>query len=539
LKIGIAQFDPIVGAIDINADLLIQSMAQFEALGVALVVTPEMFLMGYPPMDLVAHPAVQPKVEAALARIMVATESSPLGILVGAPWVAWGGRRRFNSVFLISDGKVQFRWDKQLLPFYDVFYDPRLFVSGEPTHVVEWRGVRLGVLICEDAWADVYSDDYLVNPITQLITQTPDLVLVPTASPFEVNKTQQRTAVLSKVAVRIGKPVVMVNQVGAQDDVVYSGSSLAFNGKGEVVAQIPEFIAGAFVADTECSPIELSVLSDLAQVALAIEMAIRGYVQKSKFSSVVLGVSGGIDSAVVATLAVRALGHENVIGLAMPSIYSSDESSRDARILAQNLGIKLLEIPIQSIYSESLSQLGWEPSPVTLPMENLQSRIRGTMIMAIANQTRSLALSTGNKSELAMGYCTLYGDMNGAIAPLSDLYKTDVIRLAAWLNEDQEVIPEYTIARPPSAELRPDQTDQESLPAYEVLDQILGYIIEEQKSKAEIVALGYAEAMVTDIIRNCHRNEFKRRQAATGVKVSTCAFGPGRRIPILAQWPEE
>lgn len=539
MKIGIAQFDPIVGAIEANTDALIDAIPRFEALGVSLVVTPELFLMGYPPMDLVSHPSVQPKIEAALSRIVTATQSSSLGIIVGAPWMASGGRRRFNSAFLISDGQVQFRWDKQLLPFYDVFYDPRLFVSGDPSHVVAWRGHRIGVMICEDAWADMYSDDYLVNPITQIMAQNPDVVLIPTASPFEVNKTGQRATVLSKVAVRLGTPVVMVNQVGAQDDVVYSGSSMAFNGNGDLVAQAPDFEMGVFVADTQGPSIELTLSSDIAQFALAIETAIRGYVKKSMFSSVVLGLSGGIDSAVVATLAVRALGRENVIGVAMPSIYSADESTRDARKLAENLGFKLLEIPIQSIYLESLSQLGWAPSPVTVPMENLQSRIRGNMIMAIANQTQSLALSTGNKSELAMGYCTLYGDMNGAISPLSDLYKTDVIRLAVWLNRDQKVIPDYTITRPPSAELRPDQTDQESLPAYEVLDQILKYLIEDQKSKSEIVDLGYSEAMIMDIIRKCHRNEFKRRQAATGVKLSYCAFGPGRRIPILARWPED
>ena len=539
MKLGVAQMNPMVGDVAANTATLIQALQDFESHGVDLVVTPELSVMGYPAMDLVLHPSVQGRIEMALDQIRLATKKTRAGIIVGAPWMATAGRRRYNSVFLISDGQIQYRWDKQLLPFYDVFYDPRWFVSGAPTSVVEWRGRRVGVLICEDAWSAHYGDDYGVDPVAQLVPQNPDLVVVPTASPFEVNKSIQQAMVLSAVAVRLEAPVVMVNQVGLQDDVWYGGGSLSFRSDGTLMARSELSADVRDVVDSQSQvTVALPIQSDIEQIAIAIEGGIRDYVRKSGFSDVVLGLSGGIDSAVVATLAVKAIGANRVLGMIMPSEFSSPESARDANDLADRLGIRRIKVPIHSIYSEVLRELNWQVDPLTLAMENLQSRIRGVAVMAMANHHNALALSTGNKSELAMGYCTLYGDMNGALSPLSDVYKTDVFRLATWLNRDVEIIPSYTITRPPSAELRPNQTDQDSLPDYECLDGILRALIDDGLSQADIVGRGFVPDLVADIVSKCHRNEFKRRQAATGIKLSRVAFGSGRRIPILSRWVE-
>jgi NAD+ synthetase len=536
MKIGIAQLDPVVGAIEDNLALLLGYFETFAAEGVDLVVTSELFLMGYPSQDLVAHPATQGRVENALGTLVEATRSLSYGVVVGAPWAGSGGRRCYNSVFLISDGQVHYRWDKQLLPFYDVFSDPRQFIPGGDSHVVTWRGCRLGVLICEDAWAGTYGEDYEANPIAQLAADAPDLVVIPTASPFEINKARSRNWVMSQVARQLGVPVVMVNQIGAQDDMVYSGASLILDGKGAVIFAAPEFEAGAFIGMTSGPEVAFSVPHPMAQAAAAIQTAICGYMSKLKLSTAVVGLSGGIDSAVTASLAVAALGADQVVGIGMPTDYSSPDSLCDARELADRLGIRFLEIPIQSLYATFLTQMNWPMTPVTLAMESLQARIRGVVVMGVANDLGGIVLSTGNKSELAMGYCTMYGDMNGALAPLSDLYKVEVFQLARWINRDQVIIPENTISRPPSAELRPDQTDQDSLPAYEVLDAILKLHIEDQCTQASIVSKGFDAALVAEVIARCHRNEYKRRQAAPGLKLSRTAFGPGRQIPILSQW---
>ncbi|NDC82637.1 NAD+ synthase [bacterium] len=534
MNIGIAQFDPLVGAVEFNTQLLLESLGDCEESGGELIVTPELFLVGYPPDDLIFSPDLMGRVDAALDIIRRATETSSVGIVVGAPWRG-PGRRFYNSAFLISDGVIHHRWDKQLLPFYDVFNDPRLFIPGDEAQVVVWRGRRVAALICEDSWADVYPNDYSVNPISQLIHQRPELVVIPTASPFEVDKTYRRHHVLTGVARRLQCPIVMVNQVGAQDGLVYAGSSVVYNSRGDLLWQAPEFGQGCFVASLNASEVSLTVPDRLSQLAQAIETMISGYLHKSGFKKIVIGLSGGIDSAVVASLAVRAIGASNVIGLMMPSDYTSDESKRDAKQLAEALGIHSVDYPISRIYQSYLAELHWAQTDHSLAMENIQSRIRGTIAMAVANESNALVVSTGNKSELSMGYCTLYGDLIGAFAPLADVYKTDVFALANWINGHGGGIPEYTISRSPSAELRPNQTDQESLPPYDLLDTILKMYIDDKRPLSDIIQTVGSPELVNSIIARFHHNEFKRRQAPFGIKVSRVAFGKGRIWPVLAQ----
>nr|NDD66795.1 NAD+ synthase [bacterium] len=534
-RLAVMQQRPKIGDIDHNTALIVAAMRAAKDAGALAVVTPELFMVGYPPKDILLESLTMTVVDSALSRLC--KESALLGVdvLVGAPSKA-RGRRFYNSVYLISNGTVIHRWDKQLLPFYDVFDDPRYFVSGKPTDVVVHRGIRWGVMICEDAWADMYPDDYTMNPITQLALQAPDCVIIPTASPFEVDKTKRRFSVLSALAKRVNCPVLMVNQVGGQDDVVYAGSSMLLHRTGSLLMQCPDFWEGVAVCEWQSDQVvSLRVDTPVAQRCEAIQMGIRDYVRSHGVQSVLIGISGGIDSAVTAVLATQALGCEWVHGVLMPSDVTSQESERDARLLAQQLGIALTCIPIQSMVDESLRQL---PIPITgTALENIQARIRGCLLMTMANQLGGLVLTTGNKSEYAMGYCTLYGDMVGGFAPLKDVYKTQVYEMASYLNQQVPVIPGYTIERPPTAELRDNQFDTDSLPPYDTLDPILSQYIEHRASVETVISSGTDPDLATWVYDAIHRVEYKRHQSAHGIKLSHIAFGSGRRMPITGRVP--
>ncbi|NBV41312.1 NAD+ synthase [bacterium] len=535
LRFGLAQLNPVVGDIRRNAQLLIDTLPQFAANRADIVITSELFLMGYSPKDMMTYPWIEPILDDAINHIKEASKKYSFGIIVGAPGPR-RGRRWLNSAYLIDNGELIHRWDKQLLPFYDVFDDPRYFASGGPASVIEWRGHRIAAIICEDAWADMYPEDYGANPIDQLAVQNPDYVFIPTASPFEVEKTRRRTNVLSAIAKKMKTTVVMVNQIGGQDDVVYAGSSCVIGPAGQLFHQVPDFFEGPVTAAAG-HRVELKLPIREEQIRLALTTGLRDYVRKSGFNSVLIGLSGGIDSAVAAVLATEAVGAYRVHGVSLPSRYTSKMSTEDARELAKNLGIGFTEIPIENMYRASLASMALAAEPVTTAMENLQSRIRGTILMTIANTENRLVITTGNKSELAMGYCTLYGDMNGAFAPLADLYKTDVYALASYLNTTSKRIPQRTIDRAPSAELRPDQTDQDSLPPYIQLDAILQMLVEEKRSRDDVIEKGFPSDLVDRIVVALYRNEYKRFQAAPGVKLGKSAFGVGRRIPFAGGWP--
>jgi len=535
-RLAVMQQRPIVGDIDHNTALIVAAMRAAKDAGALAVVTPELFMVGYPPKDILLESLTMTGVEVALKTLC--KESAQLGVdvLVGAPAKA-RGRRFYNSVYLISNGTIIHRWDKQLLPFYDVFDDPRYFVPGKPTDVVVHRGMRWGVIICEDAWADMYPDDYTMNPITQLALQAPDCVIIPTASPFEVDKTTRRLSVLSALAKRVNCPVLMVNQVGGQDDVVYAGSSMLLHRTGTLLMQCPDFWEGVAICEwqTDQDGVPFSVAPQVAQRCEAIIMGIRDYVRSHRFQSVLIGLSGGIDSAVTAVLATQALGCEWVRGVFMPAGVTSQESERDARLLAEQLGIEFATVPIQSMVDEALRHL---PIPITgIALENIQARIRGCVLMTLANQSGGVVLTTGNKSEYAMGYCTLYGDMVGGFAPLKDVYKTQVYDMAAYLNQQVPVIPAYTIERPPTAELRENQCDEDSLPPYEVLDPILSQYIEGRASVEAVMASGVDPELATWVYDAIHRVEYKRHQSAQGIKLSRIAFGSGRRMPVTGSVP--
>jgi NAD+ synthase (glutamine-hydrolysing) len=543
VKIGVLQLDSTIGDFDANLRKLLAAYDKAHSLGAEFIIAPELFLCGYPPRDLLLRADF---IEANLATLTEAAKGiGDVPLCVG--YVDWNtarpGRPLHNSVAILQDGRIIWRQHKSLLPTYDVFDEDRYFEPGKSVAPFEFKGRKLAITICEDIWND---EDfwperlYRRDPVKELMAQGAEMILNISASPWCLGKDQTRLAMLQRVARDERVPLVMANLVGANDELIFDGNSVALNGAGEPIALGKSFAEDVFVTDLDpTSPVlQRNWPPPEEQLFTALSLGIRDYVQKCGFKSVIVGLSGGIDSALTAVLAVDALGADKVLGVSMPARYSSSGSLTDAEALAKNLGIRYEVLPIEPVFNAVEAQLtkvfaGTKPNEAE---ENVQSRLRGTTLMALSNKFGALVLTTGNKSEMAVGYCTLYGDMCGALAVIADVFKTEIYRIARWVNREKIIIPEASITKPPSAELRPDQKDQDSLPAYEVLDAILQAYVVENLSKDQIIQRGFNPTVVNDVINKVTFSEYKRRQAAPGLKVSPRAFGMGRRFPIAQRF---
>ncbi len=545
MRIALAQINTTVGDVAGNEARIADAYRRGVEAGVDLVVTPELGLVGYPPRDLVLRPAFVRANREALDRL--AARTGAVGLLVGFVDTRAGGPGRdlHNAAALLQHGRVVAIRHKTLLPTYDVFDEDRYFEPAAANDPVEFNGRRLGITICEDVWndADVWPvRRYRPDPARDLAAAGAEILVNLSASPWHLGKDGTRHGLLGRLAARTGRPVVYCNLVGGNDELVFDGQSVAVDAAGRFFARGKAFGEDFVVVDVDApsaDPLPAPPCED-DLLHRALVLGTRDYLHKCGFRSVVLGLSGGIDSAVVACLAVDALGAEHVRGVALPSPYSSEGSVADARSLAEALGIRFDVVPIHGPFDAVRAQLSGVFAGLAedVTEENIQARLRGVALMAMSNKFGSLLLTTGNKSELAVGYCTLYGDMCGGLAAISDVPKTLVYRLARWLNRTGERIPESTITKPPSAELRPNQTDQDSLPPYEVLDAILDAYVVGHRTPAEIVAMGLPEADVRRVVRLIDGAEYKRRQAAPGIKVTSRAFGMGRRVPIAQRWRE-
>ncbi len=541
MKIGIAQINAVVGDFPGNAKRILAAYRECLEKGADLVVTPEMSLVGYPPRDLVFKSQFVPKCIQALDYLADETKAVPL--LVGYVDFHEGevGKPYRNAAAWLESGQIRQKFFKTLLPTYDVFDERRYFEPGLVAEPFLWKGKKIGITICEDIWTDDYLQRPLYDrdPVRDLCAKGAEIILNLSASPFHLGKPDSRRSMLGDVAREAVVPVVYCNSVGGNDQLVFDGHSMVVDVSGDVVAQLGGFEEECRVVDVLAGgEVELIRSTDNEQLYNALVLGLKDYVHKCGFSSVCLGLSGGIDSALTAVIAADALGPENVHGLTMPSPYSSGGSVRDSFDLADKLGIRCVEVPISDVFEsvkKTMSPL-FEGRKEDVTEENMQARIRGLLLMALSNKDNHLLLTTGNKSELAVGYCTIYGDMCGGLAIISDLPKTKVFDVARWVNRDVERIPWSTIEKPPSAELRPNQKDQDTLPEYDVLDAILELYVEQQLGAEEIVERGYDETMVRWIQRRVDLNEWKRQQAAPGIKVTSKAFGMGRRMPIVQRF---
>ncbi|MFH0861874.1 MAG: NAD+ synthase [Candidatus Altiarchaeota archaeon] len=539
MKIGLAQLNPTVG--DLDGNLAKMGAALEKSSGADLVVFPELFLTGYPPKDLLQNKGFFKRSQKAVREALRLTAKTEKHILFGAPVSVDGSL--YNGAILAGKGRLVFVQHKSLLPTYDVFDEGRYFSSAKKISTVRLGGEILGISICEDAWnAPPVSKArrYPVDPITVLALAGATLLINLSASPFQLGKEEIRVKTLGAHARRHGIPFVYVNQVGANDELVFDGRSMAFDPKGRPTFVSPPFVECVRLIDTSAAgrP-SIHVPQDrITSLRQALVLGIRDYMSKCGFRQAVLGLSGGVDSAVSAVLAAEAAGAGNVLGVAMPGPYSSKGSLTDAQNLAENLGIHFMVVPIGGAFDAYLESLApaFEGLHSDHAEENIQARIRGNILMALSNKFGHLVLSTGNKSELSVGYCTLYGDMSGGLAAISDVPKTLIYELARNINRGRTIIPASSITKPPSAELRSNQTDQDSLPPYEVLDRILSHYIDEGLGRDEIVRKRLSAKTVDWVLKTVNANEYKRRQAAPGIKVTSKAFGSGRRMPIAARY---
>ena len=544
--IGLLQLNPTIGAFAANREKLVAAYADAVARGAEFVVAPELFLCGYPPRDLLLRDDFVEANLAALEATAKAIGAVPLCVGYVERNSERPGRALKNAAAVLQNGKIIWGTAKSLLPTYDVFDEDRYFEPAKKGEPFVFNGHKLGITICEDIWND---EDfwperlYRRDPVRELITQGAEIILNLSASPWHDGKERTRLEMLRRVARDEKIPLVQVNAVGANDELIFDGHSVALDAQGDVLALGKGFVEETLVVDLNQGgkrKVESGNLFPPREELLfsALSLGIRDYVRKCGFKSVILGLSGGIDSALIAVIAADALGAENVLGVAMPARYSSSGSLTDAEQLAKNLGIRYEVLPIEPAFNAVEAQLqkvfaGTKPNEAE---ENIQSRLRGVTLMALSNKFGALVLTTGNKSEMAVGYCTLYGDMNGALAPIADVLKTDVYKIARWVNREREIIPADSITKPPSAELRPGQKDQDSLPPYEILDAILDLYVVKNLGKPEIVARGFDAAVVNDVVNKINFSEYKRRQAAPGLKVSPRAFGMGRRIPVAQKF---
>ncbi|NCR66133.1 MAG: NAD+ synthase [Microcystis aeruginosa G13-07] len=551
MRIAIAQLNPIVGDIEGNAERILEAAQTAFNRGAELLLTPELSLCGYPPRDLLLNLGF---VEKMSRQLQLLSQELPekLAVLVGfveknTSATVRGEKPLFNSIALLKSQEIKQIFTKRLLPTYDVFDEDRYFASGKESQYFQLteNNFKIGVTICEDLWNDEQfwgQRQYAVNPIADLANLGVDLIVNLSASPYSVGKQKLRESLLSHSATRYNLPIVYVNQVGGNDDLIFDGDSVAFNRQGEVIYRAQAFTSSLelieFNQDLLPAVIHPLPIDEDEEIYRALVLGVRDYVQKCGFKRVIFGLSGGIDSSLVAAIATDALGKENVLAVMMPSPYSSDHSISDAVALVNNLGIKSEKLAIKEImtaYDQLLERL-FAGTDFGIAEENLQSRIRGNLLMALSNKFGHLLLSTGNKSEMAVGYCTLYGDMNGGLAVIADVPKTRVYSLCRWLNRHGEIIPLNVINKAPSAELKPNQKDQDSLPPYEILDAILALLIDRHQSAEQIIAAGFEPEIVQKVIKLVKNAEFKRKQAPPGLKISDRAFGTGWRMPIASRW---
>jgi NAD+ synthetase len=540
MKIGFAQINPIVGDLSGNFEKIAGAYERLVAAGAELVVTPELAITGYPPQDLLFKSRFVPQNLEILAKLQERVRGA--GLLVGFVDRNQGRGKPFhNAAALLQSGAPIAKTHKSLLPTYDVFDEDRYFEPARSVAPLMFGNRKIGVTICEDIWTERYLPRplYDVEPVRSLVEQGAEVILNLSASPFGLGKPGVRREMVATLARTHRRPICYCNVVGGNDQLVFDGNSFAVNSRGELIAQLPGFRTAEEVVETDTTQLVQPAKSDdMGDLFEALSLGVRDYLAKCNFKSAVLGLSGGIDSAVVAAVAVNALGPENVLGASMPSPYSSRGSIDDALALARNLGIKCLQIPIANAFAAFKAQFTdvFASLPEDTTEENMQARLRGMTLMALSNKFGHLLLTTGNKSELAVGYCTLYGDMAGGLAVISDVPKTMVYALVRWINRDSAIIPVSTIEKPPSAELRPGQTDQDTLPPYDVLDEILRLYVEENMSARDIIAHGFEEKTVRWVQRRVDLNEYKREQAAPGIKVTSRAFGVGRRVPIAQRY---
>jgi NAD+ synthase (glutamine-hydrolysing) len=543
VKIALGQINPTVGDFSGNAAKIIQFAQQARGGGAGLILFPELSVCGYPPRDLVERPSFVARNRESIERIAVETRGIAVICGLVTPADADTGKSVMNSAAMLRDGRVEFIQSKMLLPTYDVFDEMRNFAPAKSQQLFSFCGKQVALTICEDAWNDKHFWNrrlYGVDPVEELIRIGGNLVLNISASPFWLGKRELRRDMLATIAKNDNVPVAMVNQVGGNDSLVFDGSSLVIAPDGRVIAQGKSFVEDLVYFDSQSLTGEMheQIEGEEASAYEALVLGTRDYVRKCGFQRVIVGLSGGVDSALTAAIAVDAVGAENVMGVGMPGPYSSQGSIDDARQLAKNLGIRFELLSINGIYEACIKTLAsaFAGLPQDATEENIQSRSRAMVLMALSNKFGALVLSTGNKSEVAVGYCTLYGDMVGGLAVISDVPKTLVYRLSKYVNSRRPVIPQSTIEKAPSAELRPNQKDSDSLPPYDVLDAILEDYVEEARSAEQIaVAHDFDLELVKRVIHMVERSEYKRQQAAPGIKISTKAFGYGRRFPIAAK----
>ena len=548
MKIAIAQLNPTIGDITSNARAIINAAKDAAKQNVRFLLTPELSLCGYPPRDLLLYPSFVELMSQELKAIALKLPES-IAVLIGTVETNLhaadkGQKPLYNSMALLEGREVKRVFHKRLLPTYDVFDEDRYFEPGYEASCFTLDDTKIGVSICEDLWNDEHfwgKRSYEVNPIEELAQLGVDIIVNLSASPYTVGKQKLRESMLHHAATSYQKPVLYVNQVGGNDDLIFDGNSVAFNSDGQIIGRAKSFETdlvvvnlAELVSKSSQPPLKSGAEDSNEEIYSALVLGVKDYARKCGFNKAILGLSGGIDSALVAAIAAEALGAENVLGVLMPSPYSSAHSIGDAINLVSSLGINSQKIEIEeamTAYDKILEPM-FAGTEFGIAEENIQSRIRGNLLMAIANKFSYLLLSTGNKSEMAVGYCTLYGDMNGGLAVIADVPKTRVFKLCRWLNRDREIIPTNIITKPPSAELKPDQKDSDSLPPYEVLDDILDRLICQHQSSQEIIESGHDSEVVSKVLKLVTRAEFKRRQAPPGIKITDRAFGTGWRMPI-------
>lgn len=541
MKIALSQLNYHIGNFTSNEEKMIQSIQKAKVEGADLVVFAELSISGYPPRDFLEFEDFIDKCYKSMEKI--AEVSKGIGVIMGLPTknISEKGKSLFNSAVFIEDGNIKEFRHKSLLPNYDIFDEYRYFEPNKDFSCIEFKGKKIALTICEDLWNIGDDPLYTINPMDELMKEQPDLMINIAASPFHYDQKAIRKDILKRNAEKYQIPLFYVNHVGAQTELLFDGGSLVMNEKAETINELSYFEEDFKVFDTEnlltesisqSSPNKIELIHD------ALIMGIRNYFEKLGFKKAILGLSGGIDSAVTLVLAVKALGAENVLSILLPSQYSSDHSVKDAEDLAKNLGSPYEIVPIKDIYAafEKELQPHFKNLPFGIAEENIQARSRGVILMAMSNKFGNILLNTSNKSEAAVGYGTLYGDMNGGLSVLGDVYKVDVFALARFMNKDKEVVPWNTINKPPSAELRPDQKDSDSLPDYEILDEILYQYIEKRQGPKELITMGFEEQLVKRILRLVNLNEYKRYQTPPILRISSKAFGMGRRMPIVAKY---